>query len=47
MLEIQKTFYFAKRVTDKDIFTQVTISPLAYEIESFNNESKRINIDEE
>ena len=40
-------FYFAKSITDKDGFIQITISPGAYEIESLNNEYKRIIIDGE
>ena len=40
-------FYFKKTITDKDGFIQITISPGAYEIESMNDEIKRIIIDEE
>ena len=40
-------FYFAKSITDKDGFIQITIAPGAYEIESLNNEIKRIIIEEE
>ena len=40
-------FYFAKSITDKDGFTQITIPPGASEMESLNNEIRRINIDEE
>ena len=39
-------FYFIKSYTDKDD-TIITIPPGAYEIESLNNEIKRIIIDEE
>ena len=40
-------FYFIKSITDKEGYTQITIPPGAYEIESLNNEIKRIIIDEE
>ena len=40
-------FYFIKSITDKDGYTIITIPPGAYEIESLNNEIKRIIIDEE
>ena len=40
-------FYFKKRITDVDDFIQITIPPGAYEIESLNNEIRRIIIDEE
>ena len=40
-------FYFTKSITDKDGFIQITIPAGAYEIESLNNEIKRIIIDEE
>ena len=39
-------FYFRKTITDGDGFIQITIQPGAYEIESLNIETKRINIDE-
>ena len=39
-------FYFKKSITDDNQFTQITISPGAYEIESLDNEIKRIIIDE-
>ena len=42
-----KKFYFKKTITDEDGFDQITILPGAYEIESLNNEIKRIIIDEE
>ena len=38
-------FYFIKTITDKDGYIQITIPPGAYEIESLNNEIKRIIID--
>ena len=40
-------FYFTKPLSDKDSFIQITIPPGAYELESLNNEIKRINNDEE
>ena len=40
-------FYFTKSITDKDGFIQITIPSGACEIESLNNEIKRIIIDEE
>ena len=40
-------FYFIKSITDEDGYIQITIPPGAYEIESLNNEIKRILIDEE
>ena len=39
-------FYFMKSITDEDGFVQITIHPGAYEIESLNNEIKRITIEE-
>ena len=39
-------FYFTKSISDEDGFVQITIPPGAYEIESLNNEIKRIIIDE-
>ena len=39
-------FYFTKSITDDNHFTQITISPGANEIESFDNEIKRIIFDE-
>ena len=39
-------FYITKSISDEDGFVQITISPGAYEIESLNNEIKRIIIDE-
>ena len=39
-------FYFKKTITNEDGFIKITIPPGAYEIESLNNESKRIIIDE-
>ena len=38
--------FFLKSFTNEDGFTQITIPPGAYEIESLNNEFKRIIIDE-
>ena len=40
-------FYFTKSLSDEDGFVQITITPGAYELESLNNEIKRIIIDEE
>ena len=40
-------FYFTKSVTDKDGYIIITIPQGSYEIESLNNEIKRIIIDEE
>ena len=40
-------FYFIKSITDEDGYIQITIPPGAYEIESLNNEIKRIIIDKE
>ena len=40
-------FYFKKTITNADVFVQITIPPGAYEIESLNNEIKRIIIDED
>ena len=40
-------FYFKKTISDEDGFVQITIPPGAYEIESLNDEIKRIIIDEE
>ena len=40
-------FYFMKSITDEDGFIQITIPLGAYEIESLNNEIKRIIINEE
>ena len=38
-------FYFMKSLTDEDGFIQITIPPGAYEIESLNDEIKRIIFD--
>ena len=38
-------FYFKKTITDGDYFIQITMSPGVYEVESLNNEFKRIIID--
>ena len=40
-------FYFKKTISDEDGFVQITIHPGAYEIESLNDKTKRIIIDEE
>ena len=40
-------FYFAKSFTEKDDYIQITIKPVASEIESLNNEYKMIFIEEE
>ena len=40
-------FYFIKSITDEDGYIQISIPPGAYEIESLNNEIKRIIIDQE
>ena len=40
-------FYFTKSITDDDHYIQITIPSGAYEIESVNNEIKRIIINEE
>ena len=40
-------FYFKKTISDDDGFIKMTIPPGAYEIESLNNEIKRIIIDGE
>ena len=37
-------FFFAKSNTDKDGFIQITIPPGAYELESINDEIRRIII---
>ena len=39
-------FFFTKSISDEDGFVQITIPPGASEIESLNNEIKRIIIDE-
>ena len=39
-------FYFMKSITDEDGFIQITMPPGAYEIESLNNEIKRIFFEE-
>ena len=38
-------FYSMKSLTDEDGFNQITIPPSSYEIESLNNEIRRIIID--
>ena len=40
-------FYFRKTISGEDGFAQFTVPPGAYEIESLNDENKRIIIDEE
>ena len=40
-------FYFKKTISDEDGLVQITIPPRAYEIESLNDEIKRIIIDAE
>ena len=40
-------FYFTKSITDDDHYIVITISPGAYEIESLDDEIKRIIIDDE
>ena len=47
ILSSNNKFYFKKSITDEDDFIQITIPPGAYEIESLNNETKRIIIDKE
>ena len=39
------TFYFKQTITNEEDFIQITIPPGAYEIESLNNEIKRLIID--
>ena len=39
--------YLIKSIPDKDGYIQITIQSGAYEIESLNNEIKRINVEEE
>ena len=40
------TFYFKKTITNEEGFIQITIPPGVYEIETLNDEIKRIIIDE-
>ena len=40
-------FYFTKSITNDDHHTMITIPPGSYEIESLNDEIKRIIIDDE
>ena len=42
-----KNFNFIESVTDKDGYIQTTRLSGSYELESLNNEIKRLNIDEE
>ena len=44
---LNNKFYFTKSVTDEDGYIIITIPQGSYEIESLNNEIKRIIIDEE
>ena len=44
---VNNKFYFKKTILDGDGYIQFTIPPGAYEIESLNNEIKRIIFDEE
>ena len=46
MLQIQIIIFSLESVTDEDDYIKTTVSPGAYEIESLNNEMKRIIIDE-
>ena len=41
------TFYFQKTISNEDDFSQYTIPPGAYELESLNIEIKRIIMEEE
>ena len=47
MRQVKIINYYAKSITDKDGFTQITISPGAYGILTLNNEIKKILIGEE
>ena len=40
-------FYFTKSITDDDHYIMITIPPAAYEIESLDDEIKRVIIDDE
>ena len=40
-------FYFTKSITDDNHYIMITIPPGSYEIESLNNEIKRITINDE
>ena len=42
----KKKFYFAKSITDKVAFIQISILPSAYNLENLKNEIKRIIIEE-
>ena len=46
VMKSNNKFYSEKSISDKDGFLQITIPPGAYEIESINNETKRIIFDE-
>ena len=43
---LNNKFYFTKSITDDDHYIMITIPPGAYEIESLNDEIKRIIIDD-
>ena len=45
--KINNKFYFTKSITDDEHYIVITILPGAYEIESLNDEIKRIIIDDE
>ena len=45
VMDKNNKFYFKKTISDEDSFIQITIPPGAYEIESLNNEIKRITVD--
>ena len=45
-LQTRIKFYSFKTITDKDGYIQFTIPPGAFEMESLNNVTKRIIIDE-
>ena len=45
VINLNNKFYFTKSITDDNHFMQITIPPGAYEIESLDDELKRINID--
>ena len=47
MLQTEVTIFYFKKTISDDGFIQITIPPGAYEIESLNNEIKRIIIDKE
>ena len=47
MLQFQILSFISRKKTDEDGFIQINIPPVAYEIESLNDEIKRIIIDQE